>query len=389
MQFISFFRQCVFALLLCCVLAVVIAANAYAGAEAAVPGKSSADSKYRLTDTAMASLTSLIEMTANKGMPLDVALAGELVDYMVAAPDEDKLPPMESAQGIAHRTKLNVPLSRVLEYAYNPKVPAYLVLPSVVRLAGWYQGSEIYDLDRPLYKMVEDYTEPVVVRGREFEEITPDAFSGSYYRYDLDRVLVMFKHKGRNAFISVSRQVDESSVGKKGVVLDDSTWDYFYSGIDGLTTGGIGWMDTYMYGSWSVGVYLENEDGSAVNSMMFKWLRAGWAGLNVVRSKHIREGTVRYANAFKSVLESDQLPESSELAAKAAEVNSLPEAVLAVKVREYAVKLENKWKDHPVLSRSSFAELVENGGYVDVLSREQQESLLMLEYLKTRLQPGA
>ena len=126
--------------------------------------------------------------------------------------------------------------------------------------------------------------DPVVVRGVETVEITPDINTGTYYKYDLDRTMILFKHQGRNVFVSLSRQKGQSEVGKKGVVVgDDEDWNYLYSGEKGINKTGLGWVDSYMYGSSSIILFYEPDpDNPMVKCAVFKWLRAGWKKINMV-----------------------------------------------------------------------------------------------------------
>ena len=63
-------------------------------------------------------------------------------------------------------------------------------------------------------------------------EITPDTHSGAYYAYNLHQTVLLFKYRQRKILVTVSRQVNVSSIGKKGYVLGgDDDWDYFYSDI--------------------------------------------------------------------------------------------------------------------------------------------------------------
>jgi hypothetical protein len=45
-----------------------------------------------------------------------------------------------------------------------------------------------------------------------------------------------------------------------------------------------------------------------VRCAVFKWLRAGWSGINMVRSKHIYNGLKRFAKPLKEILEYPSLP---------------------------------------------------------------------------------
>ncbi len=100
------------------------------------------------------------------------------------------------------------------------------------------------------------------------------------------------KHKGRPALISVSNQKGISDVGRKGLILgNDEDWNYIYSGEAGTTLPGTGWADTYMYGSASITIYYElGTNPKQVKCAVFKWLDAGWLGINFVKPAHIRKG---------------------------------------------------------------------------------------------------
>lgn len=350
-------------------------------------GATSQKSSITAEDAALLdAIEDMLAAAADKTHAPSLAALDTLAAAAVApGSDERDLPKLNDANGVSLRATVDAPLSRILDYAYNPDVPAYLVLPSVVRLAGWYPGSDILSLETPLSEQLPAPQSPLVLHGREFEEITPDTFSGGYYRYDMQRLLALFQHEGRNVLVSVAVQDGPSEVGKKGVVLDDNKWQYFYSGLDGLTKGGIGWMDTYLYEAVSVSVFVENPDGTTTNTI-YKWLRAGWAGMNVVRGKHIIEGCRRFARSFRSVLESDMLPDAKALAHKAQELWSLSEQELDRRIKAYAQRLESLFKDHPDMDSSSFAKIIKNGGYAKVIaSREERVSTLLLEYLKSQL----
>ena len=288
------------------------------------------------------------------------------------------------ANGTVLRVSMKTPLSRLMRYCYNPAIPSYLLFPSVLRLGGWHRGSDIVDKDPKPWLHLGKLDRPVALWGSEYEVNAPDSFGGGYYRYDLNRLIILTKIGGKNALISVSKQKDKSSVGKKAVILDDGEWSYFYSGINGLNKGLIGWADTYMYDSASVQVFIEDSP-SQTSFMLFKWLRAGWMGQNFVQKEHINEGSTRYANAFKKIVESDRLPDADELAQRVRELSTMSESELEHKIAAYAVAIENIAKTSPAMNKSEFQKVVEGGRYAKIMSREERVSALLVEYLKSRL----
>jgi len=286
--------------------------------------------------------------------------------------------------GTVLHMSMKTSLSRLMRYCYNPAIPNYLLFPSVLRLAGWYPGSDIVDKDPKPWLHLGKLDRPVALWGTEYEVNAPDSFGGGYYRYDVSRLIILTKLDGKNVLISVSKQKDKSSVGKKAVILDENNWSYFYSGINGLNKGLIGWADTFMYDSASVQVFVE--DGPNQTSfMLFKWLRAGWMGQNFVMKDHINDGATRYANAFKKIVESDRLPDADELAQRVRELSSMSEAEMERKIAAYAVAIENIAKNTPAMDKSEFLKVVEGGHYAKILSREERVGAILVEYLKSRL----
>ncbi|WP_147822326.1 hypothetical protein [Salidesulfovibrio onnuriiensis] len=339
-----------------------------------------------LSDEIEAGFAHLFGLVRNPGGSFDPAAVAPIIDFVdnCDADPKDFEPKRREGRGTVMRMDLDVGLRRVLEYLYNPDIPNYVIVPSVLRLSGWKEGSDILKQERGLWDRLDDLDKPVVLWGKEFESNTPDSFAGAYYFYDMFRLVVLMKHNGKNVLISVTDQDGESDVGRKGAILDDQNWVYFYSGIEGLDKGLISWMDTYMYASYSVQVFVEKEE-HFTRDVLFKWLKAGWTGLNVVKRKHILEGSLRFAESFKKVLESDALPPSEELAGMIRDIRALPDAVIDEKVRSYARTFETLNKDAEPLDKSEFQAVLADGGYAKVLDREQRIGVLVLQKLKCLL----
>ena len=167
---------------------------------------------------------------------------------------------------------------------------------------------------------------PVVIRGLQHDSDTPHLTTGVYHEYDLKRTLILLNHKGRQVLISVSKQVDESNVGKKGVILgNDSDWTYFYSNEPGTMKTGLGWAKSYIYDYFSVVVYVEPDNSPAmVRTGVFQWLRAGWLGINFVKPGDILGGLKRFAEGSRTVLESPRLPAPGQLTSVYQSLSSMP-----------------------------------------------------------------
>jgi hypothetical protein len=289
-----------------------------------------------------------------------------------------------SANSAYYEFDIQSDLNHILRYAFNPEIPSFAFMPSSVRLSYW---SEVNGHKQPLPKLWDSLPNPdspVIVKGVEHIEITPDLFSGAYYRYDMDKTLILCNYLGRNLLISISKQKDKSDVGRKGLILGkDEDWNYFYSGEKGLTKAGIGWAQSHIYDSFSVAFYYEiNEKSPMVRCGTFKWLRAGWANLNLVKKEHIHKGLERCSNDFKTILELPSLPQFSELAKMFSNYKKLSLDDLRKKVKPHLRILESLI-DNEKSRFKSFAELIRSGKYLTQMTRQEMQAILVLEYVKS------
>ncbi len=333
-------------------------------------------------------ITYLLTLLTSKETSFDVQKVSGLLDFAISEKGaEAKMKPgeRENATGAYFFTDVKAPFSKVIKYAYNPKIPAYVTLPSVVRLGGW-QVKPTGTI-ASFWEKIGDVKVPLMMRGVEYEEITPDMTTGAYYRYTMDRLMVLLHYRGKDFFVSVTRQKSPSTVGRKGAIIGpDTNWNYFYSGQKGLSKAGLGWVNSYMYDAFSVSILFEpGVSKTQTRYMTFKWLRAGWGGINMVKQENIIEGCNRFASGFKKVLESPQLPEAEHLIDVYARIKGLSDQDLTAKLQPIGRALQKLSRTDPALSHRDFQEMIESGKYLDGMSREERENLLMAEFMKLSL----
>lgn len=277
-------------------------------------------------------------------------------------------------------------LQRLLRYTANPEIPAHLFMPSSVRRVRWL-ATEGGDSAMPQFaELLTNLQSPKLVRGREREEITPNLNTGTYFAYDLDRTLILLQHRGQPVLVSLTRQKKTSDIGKKGVVLgNDASWDYIYSGQQGMTKSGLGWASTYMYDSFSITVYYQVPGRGLVRCSVLKWLDAGWAGVNFVSSRHIYDGLVRFGQDYKGVLEHPRLPSPEALAAQVGRLGRLAPTQVDGLLKTYLAKLEARYGKGGERSDPSYVELVQGETYLQGLKLEEKQAMLGLETLKCLL----
>lgn len=349
-----------------------------------------------LPDTIQPGIQYLLKLTGDsRATTIETRTLKPLIDFIrkeksagdqYFSSSDDLLDPL-----VYHEFQLRQPLATILEYAFNPRIPSHVLALSSIRQSYWKKiNGQSQPLPQDIAERLADLPSPFVIHGIEHEEIAPDLNTGAYYSYDLIRTLVMCQVEGRAVWISLARQRDLSDVGRKGFVLGtDNGWDYLYSGEKGINKMGLGWVESYMYDAFSAIVYVQENAGTPlVRCGIFKWLRAGWSDMNFVKRSHIRRGLERYAGAFQEIMEAPQLPAPSRIAAVAEEIRGMRRAQLQDRGRRHLQSLKTRFGNGKQFPDKWYAQAVENGAYLEQLTRPQLESMVFLEYMKAALDRG-
>jgi hypothetical protein len=297
---------------------------------------------------------------------------------------------LNGAPSAYHDFSIRKNLRDILYLGYDPDIPSVITSPSSVRLTFWKQVDEKPQPLPRFWKRLSDLESPLTVTGVEYIVNTPDLHSGTYYDYDLQRTLILCKYRGKNVFISMSKQPASSNVGKRGLVIGpDRHWEYLYSGETGVGRSGLGWVHSYMYDSKAVIIYYEVDPGKPLTRFaVFKWVRAGWKNINFVKRSHIHDGLLRFAADFKAILESPQLPEPAILARYCENIRNLSDEQLRSIVQEHLASIEQFSRREKLLPEATIENLLQNQQYLNSLTRNEMENLVALVYLKQLLGRG-
>ena len=314
-----------------------------------------------------------------------------LLNYVMGNPDPAKVKPAkrEHGNGAYTRTTINLPLQKVLRYCYDPEIPGEALYPNVLRRGYWLPGSDILTQKTVLWdtdKSLPADGDAVILRGAEFEEITPDTFSGCYYSYTLDRLLILVRVDGKTALVSATKQRAPSSVGRVGAIVGkDNDWNYVYSKVVGSNIKLASWAETYMYDSANITVFYEEKpDAPQTQMAFFKYVKAGWANMNMVKSSHILDGSKRFVEGMRQVLESPRLPGADAIAAKVRNLRGMDATALRQALNPYSQGLAAQ-AGKGALSSSDFKKLVQEGSYASGLSNQEMGSELLKQYMKDQL----
>ena len=79
------------------------------------------------------------------------------------------------------------------------------------------------------------------------------------------------------------------------------------------------------------------------------------------------------------------MPEAEQLIDMYARIKSLSDQDLTAKLQPIGRALQKLCRTDPALSYRDFQEMIESGKYLDGMSREERENLLMSEWMKLSL----
>jgi len=327
----------------------------------------------------------LVAFGSDPKAQLDIPAVATLVDYVLGAKPnkETDLPSLNKAPGAYYEFDTRISISRFLQYSFSSRIPSVFTSPSSLRYSLWNsrQGNLQPLPDSWIFALPDG--KPTIIRGLQRDAITPDLTTGIYYEYSLNRTFIFLNHKGRQTLITVSKQINISDIGKKGVILgNDDDWNYYYSGEPGSARALLGWVKSYIYDYFAVAVYVETGPSSSMfRTGVFQWIRAGCSGINFVEPKHIIRGIKRYAKSSKSILESPNLPAPNEIASAYQRLSSLSQSDLLGKY----TALQQAKQSLAVQSGKIETSIIKKQDSYAATPKEQIVEELMLEYLKVVL----
>ncbi len=334
----------------------------------------------------------LLQITLNDRLVFEPGKIVSILDYVGSeqfkAEPEVQISGMEKSTYAYGGFESDGSLAKLVKYCYNPDIPSCAVMPSVIRLSNWRaQNGNPSSVPASFWQKPENDGKPLVIRGLYYMQNTPDPSTGAYYGYDSYRTMILMTYKGQNVLVSVMKQKDVSDVGRKGFIIgNEDDMDYFYSGEQGLTMSGLGWVKSYLYDSYSVTVTMEDKKNGKTGFRcgVFKWIRAGWAGKNIVRKAHMKKGMADYAGEVRNLMQLESrkgFPAPDELSQVCHTFKNLPTEEMKKKVECLVQSLRSK-----CAGESSCPKTLPGGsdvaGYVNTMSRTEMSSALIVDYVK-------
>lgn len=335
------------------------------------------------------SLSRLIHMTTETGQVRDTDMApiNKIVDFIVKKDDLADYTPRdyECTRGSFISFSIKRSITDLVRYAYNPMIPEGAITPYSVNYASWQDGTDGAEPLPDLWKLMTDFSKPFSFNGTCRLAIAPDQNTGGYYEYDLYRRFIGLRRGGQRIFFSLSQQMGDSDVGKIGYVVGDKEdWNYIYTQKKGLNRRGLGWVKSKIYHYYTVCCLVESKPGE-VKIGMFQWVGAGWLGMNVVDTHHIRKGLERHALQFKAMLESEKMPSPQTLEEVSRSLDGTSDIVLREKAMVVISHLKELANHDSSLKNVDAIKNLDEHAYVERMNKSQLMNTLMREFVKHNL----
>lgn len=334
---------------------------------------------------AMKDVKQLMQMVERPDLPFHHSRAKNLLEFvsMDTGDNEDvDVPEFDGMEGAYIKFTLPISLSKVAQYMQNPNVPPHAIYPGSVRLGGWHDTAKARAGLAGLYSTLPDADNAVSFRGQESEATTPDPNSGTYYSYDVNRLVSGYQADGVPTIVSVSRMAAKSDVGKKGCPFGPKgDWYFFYSGLPGNLMTGVSWAEASMYDAVTVFVMREETPGKTSVSLL-KWVKAGWKSMNMVKSNHIFEGCKLFATNLKSVIKAPNLPSPEAIAQANAAISKMSEEEMRQKLEPQVELLLASVQNNDDLQREEFEPILQKGKYLEKFTKQELQAELIKNYMR-------
>ncbi len=346
----------------------------------------SENKSVKVPQTVEDALTELLKATSPKAVLPPTSVLDTILHFIssdIQTTQPIKLTTRDYGKGILYKNTIQIPFSILIQYMLNTNVPGETIYPTSIRRNAWMNNSEIITKNTAFLNATLPPKETIFSKGTEYEEITPDISSGCYYSYTLDRLFILYNFNNRAVLFSIAFMPKKSSVGLRGVVINDKQWLYVYTPTVGTNLSMLTWAETYMYGSATVSIYAQRPNSNNTDLYMFRWTNAGWSGMNVVTHKHITDGVSRFVTGLKQVIESSNRPSVQKITEKNSTLKTLELPQLQKELMPFAEELSSAKNSE--LSNKIFQNVLKGGIYPTTLTKENAIAELLKLYIKNEL----
>ncbi len=281
-----------------------------------------------------------------------------------------------------YEIEIDLPLDRIMAYIYNPDIPKYIFNPLIIRYTRWEKAPADFDI----FNSHDHHSRssPVIVQGIKHVCTTPHPKIGGYFEYDTRELRIGYFQDDQPIYIDISKMTDTSGPAHKGGSIGPAdNWLFYYLDEKGLNKRFLGWVDAYIYTNVSLTVFVGQGDTTRIG--LFKWIKAGWAGINFAGRRRIHEGLKQYGLNLRKILTDATIPDPQTLAKKIIKLDNLPEAKQREQITSIFEKTRKILGEGIMFKNDRFRDVYRNGEYIQNLSEVEIKAILAKDYLKFHL----
>ena len=288
------------------------------------------------------------------------------------------------AKGAALINSYNIPFDKTLEINLAADVPDAALFYKVLRYSKKINLSQ--QTKKFFIECAKRFPTNKIAKTSYYsiESITPNIQSGAYYSYTNLRAITRANINGIEMLVSISDMIAPSDFSMRGAPVgpvEDGL--FYYSQRPGLNLPGVSWAKSQMYLSSTLVVYLETPEKNTAVAMV-SWQRAGWKGMNIIKSHHIYSVLQDTLSAFNSVFGNKNvtLKNIHYILNKVNKMNAKNKNNLYSKYRAYVMKwLDIKPKGLNPFRKSVLAKVF-NDKSLDNMKNDFIDILIVQEYVR-------
>jgi len=197
--------------------------------------------------------------------------------------------------GAAIITQAKDDLERRIPFHFSPKLPDYVMYPITIRYT---HANEA--INQAYSNILKNIDKNCYTFGKYLSEeyTAPNKQAGACYHYTNMHCLIRVNLDGTNIVLSLKEMIGLSSPSIRGTEVESSHSNlFYYSSKTGLTLPGLTWVNSYIYGSKQLVIFVSTGTNQLYYGT-FSWINAGYKNINLIFPGSIREVLLQAIKVF-------------------------------------------------------------------------------------------
>lgn len=129
---------------------------------------------------------------------------------------------MQDLTSTYYNFNIHQDLKTIITYTFNPNIPKITTTPSSTHLSNSINSKKNTRPPFQINRYLNELETPAIFKKHQYIKITPNLNSNTYYKYNLNQTLLLFKYHQHDVLIIISKQTNISTINKKNYVLNSN-----------------------------------------------------------------------------------------------------------------------------------------------------------------------